>query len=56
MKGEQILVCEYCRGPVTTPYEYRPRPDDPPHVFCSPPCRDDFVDGYGDEHETWPAP
>jgi len=48
-------ICHYCQqvlSPERT-WTYRPHPDDPLLLFCTPDCRNDYVDGYGLTAEDW---
>lgn len=48
------LDCEYCKAPITGKvWEYRRHPSDPIHIFHTPECRDEYVDGYGLTPDDW---
>ena len=48
------LTCETCRKPITShAYDCRMIPSEPVHVFDTPECRDEFVDGRGVAPAEW---
>ena len=49
-----VFSCHYCQRILGKKlWEYRPRPQDPLLVFCTPTCRDEYVDGYGLTPADW---